>query len=141
METKLEQPDIRPISDTHYRLEQDYEYTWFWRQHYNALKIPAGFVADGASVPRIAWTLSGLRPDGLLRAAALLHDAHYRYKGRLPEGWHTYIEYDEWQPVMTEWRRKEADQLFLQVMKQAGMKAWRAKMAYYAVRSFGWMAW
>ena len=40
--------------------------------------IPKGFVYDGASVPRLVWTLSGILPDGLIRAAAESSRLHRR---------------------------------------------------------------
>jgi hypothetical protein len=38
------------------------------------LDAPAGFVSDGASIPRLAWTLVGGPWDGNYRNAAVVHD-------------------------------------------------------------------
>ena len=39
------------------------------------MTVPAGFVTDLASIPRIFWSL--LRPDGLYAYAAIVHDHLY----------------------------------------------------------------
>ena len=41
------------------------------------LVIPAGFIFDGASIPRVFWTI--LSPTGLLLIPGLFHDYGYRY--------------------------------------------------------------
>src|SRR5690606_37335397 len=94
------------------------------------ITVPAGFEHDGASVPRLLWTLSGAAPDGLHRAAALVHDFNYRHRGRLPRGsFQHYLPgparispaglvvydwawYDCGEPVT----RAQADRLFLRMM-------------------------
>ncbi len=123
----LTQPDIRPYAWRKYELAAPWSVKWLG-QTYN---IPKGFRHDGASIPRLVWSLSGLRPDGLLRAAALLHDALYRYGGRLPRGWGPEVLFS----------RKEADAAFYGLMIEAGVPKWRAWMAWRAVRLFGRWSW
>ncbi len=124
----IPQPDIRPIEDGKYRLAAtyvlDYKGVTF--------KIRKGMIHDGASVPRLAWTISGLRPDGLLRAAALIHDALYQNLGELPEGWAL--------PARS-FTRKEADRAFYDIMRAAGLSRYRSWIAYRAVRIGGWVSW
>ena len=58
-----------------YKLVETYSYSWTMPDRLRrAITIPKGFTYDGASVPRLVWTLSGITPDGLIRAAALVHD-------------------------------------------------------------------
>ena len=70
------QPDIVPIPGTRtYRLVKDY-LVWLpfsdkW------LLIKAGFIFDGASIPRWLWSAIGHPFDPNWLAAALLHDALY----------------------------------------------------------------
>ncbi len=124
----LVQPDIRPIAWRRYRLERAWEHEWReW-----TIRVEEGFVHDGASVPWWAWSVSGLRPDGLIRAAALAHDAIYRHHGRLPNGW------IEPRRIFT---RREADKLFYDLMIEAGIARWRAYLVYRAVRLGGRRAW
>ena len=124
----IPQPDIRPITEGTYRLFQDY-----WLTHRGVVfHVPKGFIHDGASVPRFAWSLTGIRPDGLLRAGALIHDILYHYKGTLPKRW-----VRPYRPFT----REEADNLFYELNLRSGMNKARCWIAWKAVRWFGWQAW
>lgn len=131
------QPDLRPIAWRRYRLVAGYCVTVRdedTKQDFE-INIPAGFICDGASVPRIVWTGSGLTPDGLLRAAALVHDWIYYHKGRV----HAYSlnRGMDIEGQMISVNREDADRIFLRLMLAAGMPGWRAKVAWRAVRIFG----
>ena len=142
LDCKFAQPDSRPISMGLYRLEQDYCYCWMVEEIQNRIRIPQGYTYDAASVPRIVWTLSGVTPDGLIRAAALVHDFIYGYAGRLPEGSHEYKRDDStWTPVLGRWRRREVDRLFARMMREAGVPRVRRRLAYGAARLFGAFSW
>lgn len=85
--------------------------------------VPAGFRFDLASIPRIFWPLIG--PMDCSIEAPLAHDFLYRFHeagGRV-------------------WRRREVDRLFLQLMGSEGVCRWRRRVAWLAVRGFGWWAW
>lgn len=89
---------------------------------YNLI-IPSGFWTDFASIPKVIQNI--LSPlDSHLRAA-VLHDYLY-YKQEL--------NYD---PI----KRAFADKLFLDGMKTCGTGLIKRNIMYYAVRSFGWIAW
>lgn len=161
----LVQPVSVPVSNGMYRLYCEYEYFWRSADSVHRIIVPTTFKSDGASVPRIAWTLSGIRPDGLIRAAAWIHDYLYYHHGILPSGSHSvytysyekfkasyfgpkYVENKEpevishaWNSVLFPYTRKDADRLFLQTMKDAGMSTFKANLAYYSVRLAGWLAW
>lgn len=89
------------------------------------LVIPAGFVFDLASVPRMVWWM--IAPFELSIAAPLVHDFLYRYSGMLASG-----------EVIT---RRVADRLFWELMVRELVPGWRRVLSYIAVRLFGWMAW
>ena len=122
MDTFPTPPDSRPISDKIYQLFNDYRYEWNLKVKdkqgiekiiKNRITIPAGFRYDGASVPRIFWTISGIRPDGLQRAAALVHDMIYMQKGDLPNGIQEQeVSPNKWGPVYGNWNRYYCDRLF-----------------------------
>ncbi|EJC5177426.1 DUF1353 domain-containing protein [Salmonella enterica] len=76
--------------------------------------VPAGFVTDLASVPRIFWTI--LPPDGKYAKAAIIHD--YLYDNALRT-------------------KKEADLIFLDGMTVLGVPKWKRTVMYWAVRLFG----
>jgi len=120
----LRQPDIRPTGPGEYTLHKNYTYRPQPKGRRPILTVPAGFKYDGASVPRPLWSVSGIRPDGLIRAAALIHDFIYRSAG--------------WDGLYT---RKETDVLFRHMIREAGLGWWTAVRAYRAVRMFGWIPW
>ena len=78
------------------------------------ITIPAGFVCDGASVPAIAMPIfnNGIR---YLRAA-ILHDFCYR-TGIVP--------------------RKQADDLFKEVLREDGVTKFKSYMMWLGVRAGG----
>jgi hypothetical protein len=144
----IEHQLIVPIAERLYRLVDDYIYTWEKKgkggpsSFKYRITVPAGFIFDGASVPRIAWTISGILPDGLIRAAALVHDWLYRYKGNLPEGSYQYLAPDgNWSNLYAIWSRKNSDRLFGRIMREARVPKRKRRAAYRAVRLFGWLPW
>lgn len=141
----LEQPDLVPIGGRRYKL-RDGPYIYPWSDLYGRRRIivPDGYINDGASVPRTATWLTGIRRDGLLRAAALIHDILYERQGDMTAGSGTYQEYinKQWLNRSRLFTRKEADDLFFRIMSEAGYGSIRTWLAYSAVRSpFGWLAW
>lgn len=133
------QPDLRPITTKKYLLKEDYPVVVIDNSGTEyVLTVPGGFVGDGASIPRLVWTISGLRPDGIIRAAALVHDFIYRGKGKVllkklaaqVLGSRSYVI-----------PRTSADLIFYDLMQVAGMVSFRSKLAYNSVRLFGWSSW
>ena len=108
-----EQPDIAPLPEGLYCLRSNYIY----EDSHNYIFIKKGFIHDGASAPRIAWTLSGLTPDGVIRAAALVHDYLYRCR--------------------KDYSKARADELFLTIMQRSGVTGRRRRLAYWGVKFFG----
>ena len=106
------QPDNRPVGQSCYLLCEKFVY----EKDLYSIEVPEGFVNDGASVPRWAWSVSGLTPDGLLRAAAIVHDFHYRFG----------IE-----------SRAFADKMFYEMLLEYGVRPRQARLAYAAVRLGG----
>lgn len=80
--------------------------------------IPAGFITDFASVPRIFWPV--ISPIDNHAFAALSHDYGYF------AGMHT---------------RRLTDRVFYIDCIRCGTPVWKAKAMYIAVRLFGWHRW
>ncbi len=149
----LTHPHVVPITEKLYRLQDDYIYEWEITrtdrktgtkiETRQRIVVPEGFVYDGASVPRLLWTVTGMTPDGLIRAAALLHDFIYRHKGWLPNG--SYQMFDvqtkQWKDLSAPWPRETADRLFARVMRESGVSSFKRKLAYRAARLLGWFCW
>lgn len=85
------------------------------------VRIHQGFRFDLASIPRPLWPL--IAPFELSIEAPLLHDYLYFHRG------------------LGQFTRGQADRMFLKVMKDEGIWAWRRWPAYVAVRLFGGFAW
>ena len=77
-------------------------------------KVPAGFITDLASTPRITWTV--FPKSGIYTEASVIHDFLYR------EG---------------EYPRKQCDKIFKKALRQCGVGRIRTEMMYRAVRMFG----
>lgn len=138
----FDQPDIRPTTGFYpYVLRASYVYTWeaegcLWR-----LNIPNGFPLDGISAPRWLWGITGITPDGLGRAAALVHDFLYRYDGQPPAGAFQKQVGNDWVNVATAWSREQVDKLFANILDLSGVSQFRRRMMYRAVRLCGWIYW
>lgn len=102
--------------------------TWFLREDFGydvgcegsgqSIEVPAGFLTDFASVPRLLWWL--FPTWGRYGNAAVIHDFCY------------------WEQTLS---RRRADQVFLEAMKVLGV-GWGTRGALYAgVRLFGWLPW
>jgi hypothetical protein len=138
----VSQPLMIPISDNLYQLVETYTYEWSHLGADQCLVIPMGTITDGASVPRIAWTISGITPDGLIRAAALLHDVLYRVQGQVGGFGLQQIHIGgRWIKQASPWTREQADKLFARVMREAGVRKIQRRAAYLMVRAFGWSSW
>ena len=78
--------------------------------------IPAGFVTDGGSIPRLLWRVIGPPVDAQTIAAFIRHDWNYQ-TARV--------------------KRKQADQQLYADLRAAGVSRLRAYAIYAGVRAFG----
>ncbi len=83
------------------------------------IEVPAGFLTDFASIPRIFWSILG-HPMGRYAAAAVLHDYLY-FKGL--------------------YSRKRCDQIFKEAMAVLNVPKLKRKLIYRFVRLLGKCAW
>ena len=113
------------------------------------------------TIPLFVWTPTDIRLDGLIRAAALVHDWIYVCDGNPPDGnhptltgsedelWEFYYPNNEtkgvsdiygakWGDDNRAWSRRQADKMFKHMMLEAGMDKVRATLAYLGVRAGGW---
>lgn len=85
------------------------------------IEIPAGFVTDFASIPRVLWNLVGGPADGKYRLAAVVHDYLYRTPGIC--------------------MRDQADDVLSEAMQVSGVSRWQRWAIYRGVRLGGGIAW
>lgn len=142
IEHPIEQPLLVPIHKRKYQLVEDYYFRWSSEKGNHVIVIPAGFQTDGASIPRPLWSLVGMYPDGMIRAAAVVHDFLYQYGGHIPMEYHQLSKHKfVWNSCRLVITRKQADQLFRHIMELSGIKSWRCTLAYHTVRIFGGGSW
>lgn len=82
--------------------------------------VYAGFVTDGASVPRMAWFLAGHPMESPRIVAALAHD--WLYASHVTD-------------------RETADKIYAAILRAVGRASWRVYVEYAALRRFGEAAW
>lgn len=87
------------------------------------ITMPAGFLTDGASVPRIFWPI--FQPFGEYFPAAILHD----------------FLYSKSSTAKFPYSRKQADDLFKEAMFNVGVGWLSRGIIHGSVRSFGWKSW
>lgn len=110
-------PPITPLPSGNWRLTAHY----LGPSINNSVTIIfAGFVCDGATIPRFAWRLLNHPLQIPLIAAAILHDAEYSA---------------ELYP------RHICDRRFLEAMQLLKINWLKRNTIYTAVRSFGWAIW
>jgi cation diffusion facilitator CzcD-associated flavoprotein CzcO len=99
--------------------------------HQYLVRVAAGFVTDGASVPYLAQLVTGWRPwDEPHRWGAIVHDWLYCMNGT----WHILTG----EPASVPKAPKAlADRAFRATLMAAGASRFRATVMYWAVRLFG----
>ena len=102
------------IGGGEWKLLRPYRAIWHWSR----IDVPAGFITDLASVPRIARSI--IPQIGNQNGPSVIHDWCYRHN------WKT---------------RALSDGLFLAAMKVAGVNWLRRNIIYSAVRVGGWVTW
>ena len=113
---ELDEFDLRYYDGKDFELKTDYRY----EINEKVIHIPAGFKCDLASVPRLFRNI--INTYGSHTKAAVIHDFLYR------NGYKVGIS------------RKEADKIFLAVMKEQGVGFFKRQVMYRAVRGFGMFA-
>lgn len=138
----IEQPLIIPVIGG-YKLVCDYVYEWEADGRKFRIIVERGFFHDGASVPRFLWTITGITPDGLHRAAALIHDFIYRFNGELPNGsfWGILGQNKYVGLPNVKWTREQADKLFVRMLREAKVSKVKRRLMYHGVRLGGWRHW
>lgn len=102
----------------HWKILEEFDYERGKLGSGDIIRVPAGFVTDGASVPRIFWNI--FPPVGKYGKAAVLHDFLY------------------WEQAYT---RLEADNLLLEAMDALGVDWLTQLLIFRGVRLGGWVAW
>lgn len=127
-------PQVEQVGTNDWELHEPFEYVWEDGGAYYRVVVPEGYSFE-PSINRVVWP--AVSPLEALIASAP-HD--YMYGERPDVMVERWVLEGRWEPhhVPT---RKEADQVFLQVMAEQGHAWWRRGLAYLFVRAFGWLWW
>ena len=101
-----------------WKITEPFEY--FTEDGVDVILVPIGFVSDGASIPRIFWTIIGSPWTGKYAKAAVVHD--FLYDRQL-------------------FTRKKSDRIFIEGMKILGVGWFKRKIMWFSVRVGGWGPW
>jgi len=120
MSSFTKHPPLQPLPDgIHWEVTEEFRYYIRSENSGDFITVPKGFVTDGASIPRIFWSIVG-PPWGDYGYAAIVHDFLY----------HT-------QPCS----RKEADRIFLEAMQVLKVNKFKRWLMYRMVRMWSWICW
>lgn len=138
------QPLVRSVTRSLSVTESPTRYVFEYKGHVYKIVVPEHFLFDGASIPRLLWTVLGLAPHGPMDGPALIHDFIYHYRGSLPEGsFEIYDKYGRiWVPCETPVTKNMADLLLRDLVSYFKIcNRIKAHLVYLAVAVLGWRAW
>ena len=110
----------------HWEIAKDFEY----ELNGNKYVIPAGFIFDGASIPKFLHTF--LSPVGVLLIGGLVHDYAYKYAALKPKNKKDAILILD---------QKKSDQIFRDINIEINGFYLMNYLAYWSLRVGGFMAW
>lgn len=108
--------EIEILDNNQYKLISPFEYHVGDYPSQDIIKVPAGFITDLTSIPRILWFI--LHPCGQWAKSSIIHDYLYSKSN-------------------TTKTRLEADKIFLEGLKVLKVPLVQRYALYYAVRLFG----
>jgi hypothetical protein len=102
-----------------FEVQVDFKYYIGSKDSDEVVEIKKGTKTDGASIPKIFWSLIG-GPLGPYAPAAVVHDVLY---------------------VRGTYKRRKADKTFLEAMAVLKVRWWRRRVMHLGVRIGGWLPW
>lgn len=113
---------------------------WYFRLYNGVIiKIPKGFVTDGASVPKLFRAL--LTPSGILFVAGIIHDYAYRNDKLMGMKTDTLGNFTEEFDFSVKGGREYWDFVFMKTGVQTSGLYVIPRLAYCNLLVFGWIAW
>lgn len=105
-----------------WELDEDFKYVTDIGSGGDTLTVPAGFITDLASIPRVFWNI--YPPFGQYTEAAVIHDYGYRTAGK-------YVDCDK------TFTKAQVDGFFRDAMKLCGVGLFSRTLLWQAVVRFG----
>jgi hypothetical protein len=110
--------EVQQISKNEWITLREFTYYVGEENSNDFIVVPKNTITDGASIPRIFWSIIG-HPMGRYAQAAVLHDYMYRLHLR---------------------PRKECDDIFYEAMGVLKVADWKRNIMYISLRLFGFVA-
>lgn len=108
----------------------------FWSAYLHCwVKIPKGFVFDGASIPKMLQFV--INPTDAVLFGAVIHDFIYRFQQMIIC---TDEDYGRW-ALGDNLKRRQADELIKEISLQYDNVEYAAYICYYVLLPFGEFAW
>ena len=104
--------ELQELNETEWTLKEDVSFT---NEHLEVI-VKSGFITDGASIPKLFWSIIGSPLEADLLLPAIIHDGLYT---------------DETLP------REVCDDLLREMLLLNGVSQLKADLIYNAVRMFG----
>jgi hypothetical protein len=120
------------IDKRNFELVKDQYTTFQIGEEVIKLKHPKGFIWDGATIPRVFWSILGYHPGGIMIPPSLWHDLIYKAKGQMTNEL-------TGEPIFIS--RKNCDLLFKEHCIHVGVKRLQANRMYWGVRLGGAYFW
>lgn len=154
------QPSIRPVSFVTNKLllelSEDFIIDFKHKGLVYRLKVFKGFIFDGSSIPRIAWSLLGKSQVGYSLIGSLIHDLMYMEKDGILESSCNYdfglITFSKHVPIIKftdatiQFTRKQADKIMFEVLEtnegtRKNISKIQKGLMYRSIRIFGNKMW
>jgi len=110
---------------------------WRFNGRERFLFCPAGYLYDGGSIPRLAWTALGITPSGPGDGAFLFHDIPYRAMGGLKPDAYCGASITNANGNAVCISREEADWGMYEGLRKGEIAAHRCRIAWLFVRALG----
>jgi hypothetical protein len=107
---------LEELDNGSWELQDNFSY----EDDYIQVTIKSNFITDGASIPKVFWSVVGNPLENDLLKPAIIHDGLY---------------------TLMQLKRLECDKLFKDMLLFNGTSKMKAYFIYYAVRLFGGAYW
>lgn len=132
--------ELEYIDGRSWKVTKEFDYLVDLEDPTTAIRVPAGFITDFASIPRVFWTL--WPPTGDYGKAAVVHDYLYVLGGKVPckLAISAGIGYSDMcgEPDRCKtYTKAQADRIFRDAMEVLGVKNPQRWIMWQAVKAFG----
>jgi hypothetical protein len=113
---------LEEMKNGYWKLQEYFSY----ENDYLQVTVKSDFITDGASIPKIFWSVVGSPLENDLLKPAIIHDGLYTANGLV---------------TIMRLKRSECDKLLREMLLFNGTSKVKAYSIYYAVRLFGGSHW